>query len=122
MYVWSICLMCYQIIKLEAMILYNVTVSIDATVRDEWLMWMRSKHIPEVMETGCFTECRISKVHGEEEGGYTYAIAYVCPNEDMFNEYRDKHASALQKEHKERYEGKFAAFRTMLSIIDEFRS
>ncbi len=104
------------------MIIYNVTVSIDENVREEWLNWMRAKHIPDVMNTGCFKECRISKVHGEEEGGFTYAIAYVCASEDLFNKYRDEHAEALQKEHTDRYEGKFAAFRTMLSVIDEFKS
>ena len=55
------------------MILYNVTVSIDNSVHEDWLQWMRSIHIPQVMETGCFIESRISRVHGEEEGGMTFA-------------------------------------------------
>jgi len=50
------------------MILYNVTVSIDITVREQWLKYMREKHIPEVMETGHFLEARICRVDGEEEG------------------------------------------------------
>jgi hypothetical protein len=56
------------------MILYNVTVSIDPAVAEDWLAWMRSTHIPDVMATGCFEESRISRVQGEEEGGLTYAI------------------------------------------------
>ena len=36
------------------MILYNVTVSIDVKKADEWLHWMRTKHIPDVMATSCF--------------------------------------------------------------------
>ena len=51
------------------MILYNVTVSIDPAVSSDWLEWMRSTHIPDVMATGCFVESRISRVQGEEEGG-----------------------------------------------------
>ena len=27
---------------------YNVTVSVDASVHEEWLEWMRSTHMPEV--------------------------------------------------------------------------
>jgi hypothetical protein len=103
------------------MILYNVTVSIDPQVNEEWLNWMRSTHIPEVMETGCFLESRISRVHGEEEGGMTFAITYLCPNEELFKVYETTHAPALQADHTKRFQGKFAAFRTTLSVIEEFK-
>ena len=103
------------------MILYNVTVSIDERVHDDWLNWMRSKHIPDVMATGCFIESRISRVHGEEEGGLTFAITYLCPAQEKLDEYQAKHAPLLQKEHTDRYAGKFAAFRTLLTVLDEFK-
>lgn len=104
------------------MVLYNVTVSIDATIHEEWLEWMRSIHIPDVMNTGCFIESRISRVHGEEEGGMTFAITYVAPSQEHFDKYQAEHALKLQKEHMDKYSGRFAAFRTMLSVIEEFRS
>lgn len=104
------------------MILYNVTVSVDLSVAEEWLAWMRSKHIPDVMATGCFIESRISRVHGEEDGGLTYAITYLSPSQKMIDEYGVLHAAKLQKEHAERFAGRFAAFRTILSVIEEFRN
>lgn len=103
------------------MILYNVTVSIDPTVSDEWLEWMRSKHIPDVMSTGCFVESRISRVHGEEEEGVTYAITYLSPSQEKMTEYKEQHAPKMQREHSEKYNGKFAAFRTILTVIEEFK-
>lgn len=103
------------------MILYNVTVSIDPSISAEWVEWMRSKHIPDVMATGCFIESRISRVHGEEEGGFTYAITYLAPSQEKMDEYQQKHAPVLQQEHSQKYSGKFAAFRTILSVIDEFK-
>jgi hypothetical protein len=103
------------------MILYNVTVSIDPAISDEWLEWMRSKHIPDVMATGCFVESRLSRVHGEEEGGVTYSVMYLSPSQEQIDEYREIHAPALQKDHSERYSGRFAAFRTLLSVIEEFK-
>jgi Domain of unknown function (DUF4286) len=104
------------------MILYNVTVSIDEGVHLDWLNWMKTKHVPDVMATGCFIESRISRVHGEEEGGFTFAISYLCLTEDKYDEYQDKHASLLQKEHAEKYNGKFAAFRTLLTVLEEFKA
>ena len=103
------------------MILYNVTVSIDPSAHLEWLDWMRSKHIPAVMETGCFLESRISRVHGEEEGGLTFAITYLCPSDEVLQKYEKEHAPALQKDHASKFQGKFAAFRTTLSVIEEFK-
>ncbi len=103
------------------MILYNVTVSIDQTVQEEWLAWMRSKHIPDVMATNCFIESRISRVHGEEEGGITYAISYISPSKEKYDEYIQQHSVELQREHTSKFSGQFAAFRTLLTVIDEFK-
>ncbi|TXI84125.1 MAG: DUF4286 family protein [Crocinitomicaceae bacterium] len=103
------------------MILYNVTVSIDPAIAEDWVNWMRTNHIPDVMATGCFVESRISRVHGEEEGGETYAITYLSPSQEKMDEYQQQHAPLLQKDHSERYVGKFAAFRTILSVIEEFK-
>lgn len=103
------------------MILYNVTVSIDPEIGEDWLQWMRSTHIPDVIATGCFLESRISRIHGEEEGGLTYSIMYLCPSQEKMDEYGEKHAPLLQKDHTERYAGRFAAFRTFLSVIEEFK-
>jgi hypothetical protein len=35
--------------------------------------------------------------------------------------YQEKHAPILQKDHSERYAGRFAAFRTFLTVIEEFK-
>ena len=103
------------------MILYNVTVSIDPEISQEWLQWMRSKHIPDVMATNCFKESRLSRIQGEEEGGVTYSVMYLCPSEELMNEYQNIHAPALQKDHADKYSGRFAAFRTFLHVIEEFK-
>lgn len=103
------------------MILYNVTVSIEDQTESDWLNWMRVKHIPDVMATGCFIESRISKVHANAENGVSYAITYVSPTEEKYNEYLSQHSAELQKEHTARYSGKFAAFRTLLTVVEEFK-
>jgi hypothetical protein len=103
------------------MILYNVTVSIDESIHEDWLTWMRTKHVPDVMATGCFIEGRISRVHGEEAGGFTFAMSYVAASQDKIDEYQSSHAPALQSEHNAKYAGNVAAFRTMLTILEEFK-
>jgi hypothetical protein len=101
------------------MIIYNVTVNVESDIHDEWLQWMKEKHIPDVMRTGMFVENRICKVLNREqdETGFTYAIQYVCKNMADYELYQKEHAPLLQAEHSERYRNKFVAFRTLLEIV-----
>tara|TARA_A200000113_G_C8722227_1_gene308756 strand:+ start:133 stop:453 length:321 start_codon:yes stop_codon:yes gene_type:complete len=102
------------------MIIYNVTLSLDESIEQEWLSWMRTKHIPDVMETGSFRECKLSRLLGEEQGGKAYSVMYVAFSQDHLDSYQKVHSAALQEEHTLRFQGKFAAFRTELQIIEEF--
>lgn len=101
-------------------IVYNVTIKIDTEVAPQWLDWMLSEHIPEVMATACFSSYKLLHLEGyDDEEGLTYAIQYTCPNPELLEIYQRDHAPALQARHKERYEGRFAAFRTLLRILSE---
>lgn len=99
------------------MIIYNVTVNIENDVREEWLQWMKEKHIPDVMRTGNFLENKICKVLVNEEQGTTYSIQYTCKSMEILEDYQRTHASRLQKEHADKYANKFVAFRTLLEVL-----
>lgn len=102
------------------MIVYNITVSLDPAIEQDWINWMRSVHIPDVMNTKCFRDSKLCRVHAEEEGGVTYAITYTAYSQEHLDIYQKKHAPNLQKDHSEKFAGRFAAFRTFLSVIEEF--
>ena len=108
---------CLSTAKRSAMIIYNVTVKIDNNVHNEWLNWMRTVHIPDVLKTGLFTENKMCKVLVDDTDGVTYAIQYTCHGMAQLEEYQEKHAPALQAEHTEKYRDKFVAFRTLLEVV-----
>ncbi len=64
------------------MYVYNVTVNVDDAVAEEWLLWMKRVHIPQVMATGLFTDFNMFRImdRQEDETGITYAIQYHCPH------------------------------------------
>ena len=101
------------------MYIYNVTVNIDDTAHDDWVSWMKKSHIPDVLNTGLFTSCRFCKVMVEEESGTTYSIQYLAKDMEALKLYQEMYAPGLQKEHTDRYAGKFVAFRTLLELDDE---
>ena len=104
------------------MILYNVTINIDYDVHDEWLDWMKNKHIPDVLKTGLFIENKICRILAEEDGGKSYSIQYFLKNMDDYYTYQKEYASSLQLEHTQKYEGKFATFRTILEVVHEHKN
>tara|TARA_B110000305_G_scaffold200411_1_gene227607 strand:+ start:279 stop:593 length:315 start_codon:yes stop_codon:yes gene_type:complete len=99
------------------MILYNVTISIDTNVEEEWLQWMKEVHIPDVMNTGLFIDNKICRIHAEEEGGKSYSIQYLAKSWNEYNQYKDTFSQKLQQEHTLKFSGKFAAFRTILEVV-----
>lgn len=99
------------------MIIYNVTINIDNDVHDEWLDWMKSKHIPDVMSTGCFTQGKIYRLMVEEQQGVSYSIQYSARSMDDVNRYLEKYAAELRNDALSRFKDKFTAFRTLLELV-----
>jgi Domain of unknown function (DUF4286) len=99
------------------MILYNVTINIEDSVHEEWLEWMKSKHVPDVLATGLFLDSKIFKIKSGSEGK-TYSIQYFLNSMDDYERYQTEFASKLQKEHTEKYGDKFVAFRTIMEQVD----
>lgn len=102
-------------------IIYNVTVKIEHSVHQQWLDWMRAIHIADVLETGCFTAARIARLLShQDEDGVTYAIQYICQDNADLQRYQDQYAAALQEDHRQKFKGKYVAFRTLLQVVDTF--
>ena len=102
------------------MIIYNVTISIDQSIHDQWLVWIKN-HIPQVLATGKFTEAKLTKVLVEEEmGGTTYSIQFRAKSREDLNAYYKEDAERLRNEGTKLFADNMLAFRTELEVIDEY--
>ena len=102
------------------MLIYNVTINIDESVHDEWLSWMRDKHIPDMLNTGKFSHAKMVKVLVEEEmGGITYSIQYTTKDRKTLESYYQHDADRLRGEAQKMFPNKFVAFRTELEVINQ---
>ena len=102
------------------MYIYNVTINIDISIREEWLNWMKS-HIPKVLATGKFTEAKLTRVMVEEElGGATYSVQYRAKSREDLDNYYMHDAEKLRNDGQSKFADKMSAFRTELEIIDEY--
>ncbi|MFY0689852.1 MAG: DUF4286 family protein [Cyclobacteriaceae bacterium] len=101
------------------MIVYNVTINIEPAVEQDWLIWMKTEHIPRVMETGFFLNNRMLRLLNEQPDatGTTYAIQYTAADIGKLEEYLEKEAPRLQQESLQAFPNKFVAFRTFLEEV-----
>jgi hypothetical protein len=102
------------------MYIYNVTVNIENSVHDEWLLWIKA-HIPKVLATGKFEKATLTKVLVEEEmGGETYSIQYRTYSREALDAYYREDADTLRQEGLKKFADKMLSFRTELQIVDEY--
>ena len=71
-------------------ILYNVTVSLEASIFPEWLTFMREEHIPKIFATGCFSGYKICRIVDESVESYSIAVQYFADNEETFKIYKQQ--------------------------------
>ena len=59
------------------MVICNTTISIDNSVKEEWVVWIKKVYIPLLMETGKFIDVRLFKVlNNQDKGGTSYASIF----------------------------------------------
>lgn len=99
------------------MILYSVTIHLQPAIEKDWLHWMQHVHIPDVLRTGCFLQCRIFKSLEPAGNEPVYVMQYHARTLDDYHRYRDHFAPALQKDHTDRYSGQFRGARSVMEEL-----
>lgn len=103
------------------MILYNITFNIENDIMEDFLVWLKGKHIPDFLQTGLFTEYKLFKLisnHGDTPDTSTYALQFYLKDLKTFLEYSDYQAPRLQNDLKDKFGSKVIAFRTLLEKIN----
>jgi hypothetical protein len=100
------------------MLLYNVTVGVDRDAEEEWLRYMREKHIKDVLNTGLFVESKMYKVlHDGEDSTISYSIQYFARSIEEINRYLQDYAPALVEEHRRKFQNRHVTFMTLLDEV-----
>ena len=100
------------------MLLYNVTVGVDKDAEEEWLQYMREKHIKDVLNTGLFVEYKMYKVLHDDDGGtISYSVQYFARTIEDVQQYLEVFAPRLIEEHRRRFQNRHVAFMTLLDEV-----
>ena len=100
------------------MIIYNVTVKVDAAIADAWLQWLLQEHAPALVATGCFTRFTVVRLlEIDDAEGPTYAIQYHAERMDDYERYKNEFAQGLQQQSTQKWGDRFIAFRTLMQVV-----
>jgi len=101
------------------MIVYNITIQVEAGIEEEWLRWQKKEHIPDIMASGKFTEYKCYRLLEQDENDdVTYVIQYFSPSMKLYQDYIEQVAPTLRQKALERWGDKFIAFRTVMEVVD----
>jgi hypothetical protein len=101
------------------MIIYNVTTKLDHSIAEAWLEWLKKEHIPDLVQTGCFTHAVILQLSNEDDSeGSTYAVQYYAESKAMYDRYIEQYADTMRKKTTDKWGNKFVSFRTLMKVVD----
>lgn len=100
------------------MIIYNVTVKVDAAIAAAWLQWLLEEHIPAMMATHCFSDFKVVRLLDiDDSEGPTYAIQYFASDQQSYQRYLELFAETLRAQSYDKWGNRFIAFRTLMEVI-----
>ena len=102
------------------MYIYSVNVTIDKEIKDDWIKWMTEKHIPDVLRIGLLKDASVLVNTEYYADKFNFVVQYCADNQEDLALYREKYSPELQKEHSDRYEGKFSAKRNVFEIVKKY--
>jgi hypothetical protein len=97
------------------MIIFNITVNISYAAEKEWLQYMKTVHIPEILATKLPLECKLLRLLTEiENEGSTYTSQFTFRTMEDFLAYQTHFQADLQERHHALFNGQYVSFRTLL--------
>jgi hypothetical protein len=101
------------------MIIYNVTTHVSHSVKELWIEWMKKKHIPEIMNKGCFTKYQLVELlEVDETEGKTYAVQFYAESRLLYDNYVELHAPGLREDSLKAWGQNVISFRSVMKVID----
>lgn len=99
--------------------LYNITTLVAHPISFEWLNWMRAKHIPEIMKSGCFLEFRLLQLQDQDETeGLTFSLQLLAEKREDYERYLRDFAPTLREEALQNWGENALSFRTLMQVVN----
>lgn len=100
------------------MIIYSITYAIEASLEQEWELYMKDSFIPSLMNCGYFKSYQHTKILPEEGEDLAFNLQLSCSDLKVLNNYLEKEKPLHDMVLNSKYGGKFACFQTKLKKLN----
>lgn len=100
------------------MIIYQVEVTVPSDLVEQWLVYMTSHHIDDVVNTGMFVSSELVRVTDPSSDDHTvFRVRYTCESHDKLTRYRSEFAPGLMADHTRIFGDRVSAVRTVTEQV-----
>lgn len=101
------------------MLIYNISIKINAAIEKEWVKWQQQEHIPEIMTSGQFSEYKFCKLlEQEDDESATYIVQFIAASYEKYQYYIKHFAPLLRQKALDRWGDQYIAFRSIMEVIN----
>lgn len=102
----------------DDLFLYNVTIKVADAIAADWMVWLKTIHLPAIIATQCFTHAHIFRLlETDDTEGPTYAVQYFANSKANYNRYISIYAEAFRQDSYAKWGDKFIAFRSLMQVV-----
>jgi len=101
------------------MFIYNITSKVSWEIHEDWIRWMLSEQILEVLETGLFLKYQLVRLQDvDDTDGPTFAVQYYLDNRLNYDQYIQQYAHLHREKAAAKWGGDVISFRTLMEVIN----
>ncbi len=104
---------------MQLMIIYNVTIKVANAIVTDWEAWMKTVHLPDMLNTGKFSGYRMCALEDvtDDDDSRTFVVQYECESIEAYQSYIAEHSEIMRQDGIQRFGNQFIAFRTIMEVI-----
>ena len=101
------------------MIIYSITTAMEASIEEKWVKFMQETQIPSIMNTGLFLDFRFVRIIPSKGVDLSYNLQLRCKGYAELNRFRSENELKMESLIKQKFEGKYATFQSVLDQVSE---
>ena len=100
------------------MLVYTITVNVERSVSEDWLVWMKDNFLNAIVRTGLFEKYNAFKVLHDSDGD-TFTFQFFCKDMVEYKKFQDEHKSDILHLLMNSFPNKIVYFNTLLEELEE---
>ena len=76
---------------------YNISFQIAPNLQEQWLAWMKSKFIPMIQDTKCFSNHQFYAIDISEDQAPTYTLQLYAENSETLTQYQEERSIPIME-------------------------